>query len=794
MVVKGQMKGQVEMSEMETVLAEQARCRDYIIENGRDRGAELGLADWVGEEVAMMRERKSYNHFLRSKQHAHEPCGFVAKSINKMLFPFQVDIVRWAIRRGRAAIFADCGMGKGLMALEWARHVNKHTGKPVIIFAPLAVARQFNRESEKMGISKLVNVCESQSEVGPGINVTNYEKMHRFDPSAFGGVVCDESSIIKSQDGKTRKALMEFCAGINFRLACTATPSPNDYMELGSHAEFLGVMRHVEMLSMFFVHDGGETAKWRLKGHAETAFWKWVCSWAVAIRKPSDLGYDDGAFTLPPLRMHQVTVPADKPLEGFLFAVEAQTLDERRAARRESISARVYLCADLAIKSDEQWLIWCNLNAESEAVSSAISDAVEVTGSDSDEVKESRLMGFIDGRHRVLVTKPLIAGFGLNLQMCSKVAFLGLSDSYEQLYQAIRRCWRFGQTKPVDVYVITAETEGSVVRNIERKEKQSTEMMEEMVKHMKTEMQREVRGLERDTADYKVARVATDRWEMHLGDCVEKVAEMKDGSIDFSIFSPPFASLYTYSNSERDMGNSTDEQFWEHFQFLIPELYRVLKPGRLIAFHCMNLPSSKERDGVIGIKDFRGDLIRAFQKHGFIYHSEVTIWKDPVTAMQRTKAIGLLYKQLRKDSAMSRQGIPDYLVVMRKPGINPDPVTKTHDSFPVDQWQRYASPVWMDINPSDTLQRQSAREDDDERHICPLQLEVIDRAVELWTNPNDLILSPFAGIGSEGHVALKMGRRFVGVELKQSYFDQAVRNLKIAESATQEGLFHSVLD
>jgi len=782
------------MSEMETVLAEQARCRDYIIENGRDRGAELGLADWVGEEVAMMRGRKSYNQFLRSKHHAHEPCGFVAKSINKMLFPFQVDIVRWAIRRGRAAIFADCGMGKGLMALEWALHVNKHTGKPVIIFAPLAVARQFKRESEKMGISKIVKVCESQSEVGAGINVTNYEKMHRFDPSAFGGAVCDESSIIKSQDGKTRKALMDFCAGINFRLACTATPSPNDYMELGSHAEFLGVMRHVEMLSMFFVHDGGETAKWRLKGHAETAFWKWVCSWAVAIRKPSDLGYDDGAFTLPPLRMQQVTVPADKPLEGFLFAVEAQTLDERRAARRESISARVDLCANLAIKSDEQWLIWCNLNAESEAVSSAISDAVEVTGSDSDEVKESRLMGFIDGRHRVLVTKPLIAGFGLNLQMCSKVAFLGLSDSYEQLYQAIRRCWRFGQTKPVDVYVITAETEGAVVRNIERKEKQSTEMMEEMVKHMKTEMQREVRGLERDTADYKMARVASEKWELHLGDCVEKVAEMQDGSIDFSVFSPPFASLYTYSNSERDMGNSTDEQFWEHFQFLIPELYRVLKPGRLIAFHCMNLPSSKERDGVIGIKDFRGDLIRAFQKHGFIYHSEVTIWKDPVTAMQRTKAIGLLYKQLRKDSAMSRQGIPDYLVVMRKPGINPDPVTKTHDSFPVDQWQRYASPVWMDINPSDTLQRQSAREDDDERHICPLQLEVIERAVELWTNPNDLILSPFAGIGSEGHVALKMGRRFVGVELKQSYFDQAVRNLKIAESATQEGLFHSVPD
>lgn len=271
-------------------------------------------------------------------------------------------------------------------------------------------------------------------------------------------------------------------------------------------------------------------------------------------------------------------------------------------------------------------------------------------------------------------------------------------------------------------------------------------------------------------------------WEMILGDCVTEVGKMETESMDYSIFSPPFASLYTYSASPADMGNClTHDEFYAHFRFLTPELFRVLKPGRDLSFHCMNLPLTKERDGVIGIRDFRGALIRIFEEAGFVFHSEVCIWKDPVTAMQRTKAIGLLYKQLKKDSCMSRQGIPDYLVTMRKPGENPERVTKEPDDFPVSLWQEYASPVWMDINPSDTLQKESAREHEDERHICPLQLEVIRRAIRLWTNPNELVLSPFAGIGSEGYVALQMSRRFVGVELKESYFKQACQNLTNVE-------------
>jgi len=277
----------------------------------------------------------------------------------------------------------------------------------------------------------------------------------------------------------------------------------------------------------------------------------------------------------------------------------------------------------------------------------------------------------------------------------------------------------------------------------------------------------------------------TDKYSLYQGDNVEVLKGVPDNSIHYSIFSPPFASLYTYSNSERDMGNSkNDEEFFEHFEYLVKELYRVIIPGRLVSFHCMNIPLMKERDGVIGLKDFRGQLIKLFQEEGFIYHSEVTIWKNPVVEMQRTKALGLLHKQIKKDSCMSRQGIPDYLVTMRKPGDNPERVTHTNESFPVDVWQKYASPVWMDIKQSNTLQKKSARAEKDERHICPLQLDVIKRGIELWTNPNDIVLDPFNGIGSSSYMAIRMKRRVIGIELKDTYYQQSVLNCK---KATQEG-------
>lgn len=736
-----------------------------------------------------------YDTFIKGKALATAPTGIDARELNPALFAFQRDITSWALRRGRAAIFADCGMGKTLMQLEWARCVPGD----VLILAPLAVSEQTCREARRFGID---DVEYSGDGVKRGkITITNYERLGKFDPSDYMGVVLDESSILKSFDGKYRTMIIESFADTPFRLACTATPAPNDHMELGNHAEFVGAMSRTEMLSMFFVHDGGETQKWRLKGHAQSKFWEWVCSWAVMIRNPSDLGYDDDDFILPSLNLIQHQVECGAPADGMLFEVEARTLQERNAARRDSISERVAKCAEMVNESGDAWVVWCNLNDESAALAAAIGGAVEVKGGDSRDHKESAMLGFSSGDHRVIVTKPKIAGFGMNWQHCHNIAFVGLSDSYEQYYQAVRRCWRFGQSNDVKCHIITSKREGAVVANIKRKEKDAERMAAEMAHNMSDISSQDIRGITRDESDDKSGRVSGDMWEMHLGDCVNVVGGMGDESIGYSIFSPPFASLYTYSNSDRDMGNCKGvDEFKEHFAYLVKHLYRVMMSGRLVSFHCMNLPTSKTHDGYIGIKDFRGDLIRMFESEGFIYHSEAVIWKDPVTAMQRTKALGLLHKQLVKDSAMSRQGIPDYLVTMRKPGANAAPVAGELDHFEGDQstftntgrlsidiWQRYASPVWMDINPSDTLQFRQARHDNDERHICPLQLEVIHRGLQLWSNPGDLVLSPFAGIASEGYKAVTLGRRFVGVELKESYFHQAAKNMKAAEIERDSG-------
>jgi superfamily II DNA or RNA helicase len=740
-----------------------------------------------------------YDEFLANKKTIDRPTGIdKIPELNPMLFDFQKDIVSWALRRGRAAIFADCGMGKTPMQLEWARHVPGN----ILILAPLAVAEQTIRESKKFHEDEITYSLDGS--IKTRVTITNYERIERFNPSDYNGIVLDESSILKSYTGKYRTELIENFGSVPFRLACTATPAPNDFMELGNHAEFLGAMTRTEMLSMFFVHDGGDTQSWRIKGHAESEFWKWVCSWAVMIRKPSDLGYEDGNFILPPLTVDQITVHSENPSDGFLFAMEAQSLQERQRARKASISDRVKAAVDIISTNDkDQWIVWCDLNSESDELKRAILGSVEVKGSDSEDHKRNSLLGFAEGNIRVLVSKPSIAGWGMNFQKCHNQVFVGLSDSYEQFYQAVRRCWRFGQTLPVKAYVVTADTEGAVVKNIMRKEEDAKKMAEMMVENMHEINAENIRGIERTKSEYVTRDEHGKNWKFMLGDCVERSKEIPDDSIDFSIFSPPFASLYTYSASDRDMGNSKNEgEFAIHFQFLVKELYRMIKPGRLVSFHCMNLPTSKTHHGYIGIKDFRGDLIRSFESEGFIFHSEVCIWKDPVTAMQRTKAIGLLHKQLTKDSCMSRQGVPDYLVTMRKPGINQSPVEGELDHYcgdeefkqtgrlSIDIWQRYASPVWMDINPSDTLQARAAREEKDERHICPLQIQVIHRALQLWTNPGDTVFSPFGGIGSEGYESINLGRRAILIELKPSYFDQGVKNLRQAENHVENEMLN----
>lgn len=451
-----------------------------------------------------MNEHSKYLDFLDRKK-MMDPCTGIdhVADLPAFLKDHQRDITSWALRRGRAAIFAGTGLGKTLMELVWGARVAEYTGKPVLAFAPLAVSAQHIREASKFGLE--AEIAKVQQDIRNGVFVSNYQKIGHFDMSKFGGIVLDESSILKSTDGHYRTRLIEECAQIPFRLAATATPAPNDFMELGNHADFLGVMSYTDMLATFFVHDGGDTQKWRLKGHAENEFWKWMASWAVMIRKPSDLGYTNDGYDLPPLHQHQHTVGveyAPSMETGLLFPMEARSMSERISTRRGTIDERVAMAAKLT-PSDRPFVWWCNLNAESAALTKAIPGAVETLGSDPDDVKERKLTDFSEGRTRVLITKPGVAGFGMNWQHCSDTGFVGLNDSFEQVYQAIRRFWRFGQSKPVNVHFIAAETEGAVVANLKRKEHDAERMAASMVMHTASISSSIIRGMVRDTPDYQ---------------------------------------------------------------------------------------------------------------------------------------------------------------------------------------------------------------------------------------------------------------------------------------------------
>ncbi len=434
----------------------------------------------------------TYTEFLAAKHRHDPPTGLTEiPELPLQLFPFQRDIVKWALRRGRAAIFANTGLGKSFMELAWGQAVHTATGGNILLLTPLAVAAQMVREAAKFGLP--AKQCATQADVEPGVTVTNYSKLHHFDLSQFVGVILDESSILKAFDGKTRSMLIERCKDVPYRLAATATPAPNDFMELGNHAEFLGVMSLSGMQATFFTHDGGDTSKWRLKGHAEDDFWQWMCSWSVLLRHPSDLSYDDSAYDLPPLQQIEHIVPVDGP--------SAKTLSERLKARRESITERVALAVELTPDA-LPFVWWCNLNAESEALAAAIPGAVEVRGSDKEEEKERKLKAFAAGEIRVLITKPTICGFGMNWQHCADTGFVGLNDSFEQVYQATRRFWRFGQTKPVTVHFVAASTEGAVLDNLKRKEADAERMGAAMVSFVADLSSEIIHGAGRATDGY----------------------------------------------------------------------------------------------------------------------------------------------------------------------------------------------------------------------------------------------------------------------------------------------------
>lgn len=715
-----------------------------------------------------------YNTFLQSKQRSIINSGFEVKEddLNTMLFDFQKFTIKRALKAGKYAVFADTGQGKTPMQLEIAKQVTLKTNKPVLILAPLAVSGQTIEEGIKFGIE----VQRLKSDVfGQGIYITNYEQLEKIDTSQFGCVCLDESSILKNAQGKYRTILIETFKNTPYKFCFSATPSPNDPMELGNHSEFLDVMKYNEMLAMFFVHDGGETQKWRLKGHAIERFYEFISTWAIMYAHPRDIGFEQKGYDLPELKIIENQVSTPTP-EGQLFPGLAVNATDYNKSLRDTQQERIDQTISIVneIPTGEPILIWAKQNHESDEIYKQLTklgyDCRNVKGSDSLEKKEADLLGFEHGNFQILITKQSIASQGLNYQNCAYQIFNSVDFSFEQSYQAMRRSWRFGQTREVTCYMVTTDRQINVIKVQKEKQEQFNNMRDQMVKAINKNLNNQITTNMESHEDIK-----TDDYWLMRGDCVQKSKLVSDKEVDLIVFSPPFSELYTYSSHVEDMGNSENyDQFEEHFKFLIPELRRVLKPGRICAVHCMDLPIQKGKEGYIGLRDFSGMLVKWFQDEGFIYHSRVTIWKDPVVEMQRTKALGLLHKQVKKDSSMSRVGIPDYVLIFRNDGDNIVPITNTH--IPVDLWQKIASPVWSDINYTRTLNYRSGRDEQDEKHIAPLQLDTIERLILLYSNEGETVFSPFGGIGSEGYQALKMGRKSISIELKESYFELNKRN------------------
>ncbi len=741
-----------------------------------------------------------YTEFLGNKiiKNAYNGKEISIDQINKMLFPFQRDITKWAVNKGRAAIFLDTGLGKTFIQLEWARLLDVKT----LIIAPLSVARQTVREGKKINID--VNYVRHQSEVNSLISITNYEMIDYFDASQFDAVVLDESSILKSFDGSTRRKLIDMFSATKYRLACTATPAPNDQTEIGNHSEFLGIASTNEMLAMFFVHankvlyidvgDGRQMKRkqagslgqeWRLKNHAIKSFYKWMSSWAISIRKPSDLGYDDDGYILPSLNIYPIFIDVDYKPDDQLFFTGLKGIQDRHHVRMSTIEDRIATAIEIINGGDEQWIVWCGLQSEADEICKILENYKQVRGSDNPEYKAKAFEDFQDGKYRILVTKTKIAGFGMNFQNAHNMLFLGLSDSWEAYYQAIRRQYRFGQKEEVNVHIVLSDVEREIYTNVMQKEALSKTMIDELINHVKEFEKEEIKMEAKNEGkfEYKTDIVKGDKFTAMLGDSCQRLQEIKTDSIHLSVYSPPFADLYTYSASELDLGNSKNwNEFFDHYAFIIKELLRVTLPGRLTCVHTSDIPAMSIKDGYIGMRDFPGRVIEAYEKEGWIFTGRSIVSKNPQAQAIRTKAQALLFATLKKDSSNSRPAILDQILIFRKPGENQIPITPvSNGEMNNETWIDWAGGIWLGIHESDTLQYTTARAADDEKHICPLQLGTIERCIKLYSNPGETVLTPFLGIGSEAFQAIRFNRKAIGIELKESYFKIAVQNLKDAE-------------
>jgi len=722
---------------------------------------------------------KEYEKFLETKKKSFIESGFDIEldQLNSSLFDFQKYIVQIALKKGRFALFEDCGLGKTIQQLEWANQVYQHTNKPVLILAPLAVVPQTIEEGQKFGIKveKLNTNIENPINSLDGLFITNYEQLKNIENiECFSGVVLDESSILKGRDGKLSSMIIQSFKMTPYKLACTATPSPNDHLELGQHVEFLGLDTYENMKAMFFIQDQKikSSDKWRLKKHATDDFWRYVCTWSISVDNPVTLGFEMKGYNLPEIEYIEHIIPVENNT-GTLFSEAAVSATELNKDLRRSLPERVSKVKEIIGDSNEQFIVWGLQNAETDLLKKELSNARNVQGSDKPEVKAENLIGFAHKEYQNLITKTSIASFGMNYQQCSNMIFCSYDFKFEAFYQAVRRSYRFGQKNKVKVHIIIPESQMNVRKTILDKERKHKEKTNEMAKYSSETNYKSNEVIE----EVKEKEVKEKNYWLLNGDCVEEIKKLENESVDYSFFSPPFASLYTYSDDPKDLSNvGSDEQFYKHFQFLIPELFRVIKAGRLVSMHIMQGTTSIGKDGFLSIKDFRGDLIRLFQKNGFYFHAEKMIRKNPQLAAIRTKNTQLMHGQTKRDSSVNRPGLADYVITFRKPGKNEVPIQNNID---FDLWCRLAEPVWMDIEESDVISNfRRAKGLNDEKHMTPTQLSVIRNCYLLWSNEGDTCLSPFGGVGSEGCQALKMGRKSINIELKKSYFNMNVHNHK----------------
>lgn len=706
----------------------------------------------------------NYEEFLKSKQKTFIESGFELNEneLNPMLKDFQKYQVLIALKKGRFALFDDCGLGKTLMQLEWAYQVAKKTNGKVLILTTLGVVEQTKLEANKFNIPL------------DSIDVSNYEQLDNIDVENYIGVVLDESSILKGRDRATSTKLLSIFKNFRYKLACSATPSPNDHLELGQHVEFLGYDSYENMKAMFFVQDQKikSNDKWRLKKHAEDDFWKYVCKWSICVDNPATIGFNSEGYNLPEIEFIEHIIPVENNTNTLFADVAVSATDLHKDLKR-SFGARIEKTKEIIRESKSQVIVWALGNNETDELSRVIEDSVNVQGSDKPEKKAKEFQRFAKKEYKVLITKTKIAGMGLNFQNCNEMIYTSYDFKFEEFYQSVRRCYRFGQKEKVKVHLLIPESQTNVKETIERKQAKHFEKIKQMAKYSNdTDYKENI-----DLVEVKQDEVKTSQYWLMNGDCNEKIKELEDESVDYSFFSPPFKDLYTYSDDPRDLSNVTDDnEFYKHFNYLVPELFRVLKSGRLLSMHIMQGTTSKGKDGFLSIVDFRGELIRLFQSHGFIFHAEVMIRKNPQLAAVRTKNVQLMHGQTKRDSSINRPGLADYVLTFRKPGDN---LVKIQNDIPFETWCKLAEPVWFDIEEGDVISNfRKAKGSNDEKHMTPTQLSVIKNCYLLWSNVGDVCFSPFGGVGSEGCQAIKMDRKSINIELKKSYFNMNVENHK----------------